>query len=80
MRAASSTVGGIMKTKRVVSGMFLLATLCAASAFAHDRGPRFAQDRLDTLVAQHAESNRHIAAARDDAPVRNSGASDPHAD
>jgi hypothetical protein len=30
-------------------------------AFARDDGPRFVQDRLDALVAQHAQANRHIA-------------------
>ncbi|WP_050454182.1 hypothetical protein [Candidatus Burkholderia verschuerenii] len=40
--------------------VFIGATF-AAPAFAHDDGPRSAQDRLDTLVAQHAQANRHIA-------------------
>lgn len=35
----------------------------ATSAFARDDGPRFAQERLDTLVAQHKEASRHIAQA-----------------
>jgi hypothetical protein len=41
------------------------ATLAAsaAPAFASDDGPRFAQDRLDALVAQHKEASRHIAQA-----------------
>ncbi|SAL72140.1 hypothetical protein AWB70_07485 [Caballeronia cordobensis] len=38
----------------------LTATL-ATPVFARDDGPRFAQDRLDTLVAQHKEASRHIA-------------------
>ncbi|BAN23249.1 hypothetical protein [Caballeronia insecticola] len=33
----------------------------ATSVFARDDGPRFAQDRLDAIVAQHQEASRHIA-------------------
>ncbi|WP_061160408.1 hypothetical protein [Caballeronia temeraria] len=39
----------------------LAAATLAAPAFARDDGPRFAQDRLDALVAQHKEASRHIA-------------------
>ena len=39
----------------------LTAATLAAPAFASDDGPRFAQDRLDALVAQHKEASRHIA-------------------
>ncbi|SAL02623.1 hypothetical protein AWB80_08402 [Caballeronia pedi] len=42
--------------------VFTAATL-AAPAFARDEGPRFAQDRLDALVAQHKEAARNIAEA-----------------
>jgi hypothetical protein len=41
----------------------LTAATLAAPAFARDDGPRFAQDRLDALVAQHKEANRYIAQA-----------------
>jgi hypothetical protein len=50
----------------------LFATVCvvaactlSASAFARDDGPRFVQDRLDALVAQHAEASLHIAQAKE---------------
>ena len=39
----------------------LTAATLAAPAFARDDGPRFAQDRLDALVAQHREASQHIA-------------------
>ena len=45
----------------------LTATL-ATPVFARDDGPRFAQDRLDTLVAQHKEASRHIAQEQGQAP------------
>lgn len=48
------------KQLRVVS-LLALATMLAAPAFARDDGPRFASDRLDALVAQHAEAARRIA-------------------
>ncbi|WP_061127563.1 hypothetical protein [Caballeronia catudaia] len=39
----------------------LTAATFAAPVLARDDGPRFAQDRLDALVAQHEEASRHIA-------------------
>jgi hypothetical protein len=41
--------------------LVIVAATLAAPAFARDDGPRFARDRLDALVAQHQEANRHIA-------------------
>jgi hypothetical protein len=50
-----------MRTTHFATVLAIVASLIAASAFARDDGPRFANDRLDALVAQHAEANRHIA-------------------
>ena len=52
-----------MKTTRFATVLAVAALTIAAPALARDDGPRFAQDRLDALVAQHAEANRHIAHA-----------------
>jgi hypothetical protein len=46
----------------------LAAATFAAPVLARDDGPRFAQDRLDALVAQHAEASRHIAQGQGQAP------------
>jgi hypothetical protein len=46
------------------TGLVAIVAIVASSAqpaFARDDGPRFAHDRLDALVAQHAEANRYIA-------------------
>ncbi|WP_087050127.1 hypothetical protein [Caballeronia ptereochthonis] len=53
------------KTPFATALVIAAATLAASatSAFARDDGPRFAQDRLDALVAQHKEASRHIAQA-----------------
>lgn len=56
-----------MKRTPFATVMLVTAAALAASAasvtpaFARDDGPRFAQDRLDALVAQHKEASRHIA-------------------
>ncbi|GJH17762.1 MULTISPECIES: hypothetical protein [Caballeronia] len=50
-----------MKRTPFATVIVLAAATLAAPAFARDDGPRFAQDRLDELVAQHKEANRHIA-------------------
>ncbi|WP_250513195.1 hypothetical protein [Caballeronia sp. INDeC2] len=52
-----------MKRTPFATVIVLAAATLAAPAFARDDGPRFAQDRLDALVAQHKEANRHIAQA-----------------
>jgi hypothetical protein len=52
-----------MKTKGFATVFAVAAFTIAAPAFARDDGPRFAQDRLDALVAQHAEASRFIAHA-----------------
>ncbi|WP_236572650.1 hypothetical protein [Burkholderia sp. 8Y] len=58
----------MMNTRRLAAFVLIAgATLASAAAHARDDGPRFAQDRLDALVAHHAEANRHIARARHDA-------------
>ncbi|SAL87544.1 hypothetical protein AWB74_08161 [Caballeronia arvi] len=46
----------------------LTAATFAAPVLARDDGPRFAQDRLDALVAQHKEASRHIAQEQGQAP------------
>ncbi|WP_250490049.1 MULTISPECIES: hypothetical protein [unclassified Caballeronia] len=50
-----------MKRTPFATVIVLAAATLAAPAFARDDGPRFAQDRLDALVAQHKEASRHIA-------------------
>ncbi|KMZ11773.1 hypothetical protein BHUM_04286 [Candidatus Burkholderia humilis] len=50
-----------------------IAANVATPVFARDDGPRFVQDRLDALVAQHAQANRHIAQSGQD--VRHAAAS-----
>ncbi|WP_244815960.1 hypothetical protein [Caballeronia sp. Lep1P3] len=57
-----------MKSRRFATVVFIAAASMAATAHARDDGPRFAKDRLDALVAHHAEASRHIARARSDAP------------
>jgi hypothetical protein len=55
-----------MKRTPFATIVFVTAATLAASAapaFASDDGPRFAQDRLDALVAQHKEASRYIAQA-----------------
>lgn len=52
-----------MKRTPFATVIVLAAATLAAPAFARDDGPRFAQDRLDALVAQHKEASRHIAQA-----------------
>lgn len=53
-----------MNTKRLTAIVLIAgATLASATAHARDDGPRFAQDRLDALVAHHAETEKHIARA-----------------
>ncbi|MDR5757207.1 hypothetical protein [Caballeronia sp. LZ035] len=52
-----------MKSKPLGAALIAASVMLAipgASAFARDDGPRLAQDRLDTLVAQHREAARHI--------------------
>ncbi|SAL32515.1 hypothetical protein AWB72_02922 [Caballeronia concitans] len=57
-----------MNTKHFAKVLFVAAAFGAANAHARDDGPRFAQDRLDALVAQHAEASRHIARSSSDTP------------
>ena len=45
------------------SAMLSMLLIPGGSAFARDDGPRLAQDRLDTLVAQHREAARNIGGA-----------------
>ncbi|BCQ23382.1 hypothetical protein NK8_15110 [Caballeronia sp. NK8] len=52
-----------MKRTPIATIIVLTAATLAAPAFARDEGPRFAQDRLDALVAQHKEAARNIAEA-----------------
>ncbi|SAK98193.1 hypothetical protein AWB79_07569 [Caballeronia hypogeia] len=52
-----------MKRTPFATLIFCIAATLTAPAFARDDGPRFAQDRLDALVAQHKEASRHIAQA-----------------
>jgi hypothetical protein len=52
-----------MKKQLLTASLLVLASSIAIPAFALDRGPRFAADRLDKLVAQHAEAARHLASA-----------------
>ncbi|MDR5738324.1 MULTISPECIES: hypothetical protein [unclassified Caballeronia] len=55
--------------KKHFAGILLIVCAStAAVAYARDDGPRFAQDRLDALVAQHAQANRHIAPGKHDSP------------
>jgi hypothetical protein len=53
-----------MKNKHFATGLFMAAACMTTVASARDEGPRFAQDRLDALVAHHAEASRHIARAQ----------------
>ncbi|WP_321801795.1 hypothetical protein [Caballeronia sp. J97] len=50
-----------MKRTPFATVLVIAAATLAAPAFAREDGPRFAQDRLDALVAQHREASRHIA-------------------
>ncbi|SAK62868.1 hypothetical protein AWB77_02215 [Caballeronia fortuita] len=50
-----------MKRTPFATIIVLAAATLAAPAFAREDGPRFAQDRLDALVAQHKEASRYIA-------------------
>jgi hypothetical protein len=55
-----------MRRTGFVTGIVAIVAIAASGAlpaFARDDGPRFAQDRLDALVAQHAQANRYIASA-----------------
>ncbi|GGD50767.1 hypothetical protein GCM10010985_00590 [Caballeronia grimmiae] len=54
--------------------LLVAAASTAVVAHARDDGPRFAQDRLDALVAQHAEAKRHIAPIKQDAPPASAAA------
>ncbi|WP_248319882.1 MULTISPECIES: hypothetical protein [unclassified Caballeronia] len=59
-----------MNTKRLKAiALIAGAMLASATAHARDDGPRFAQDRLDALVAHHAEASRHIAHGRGQATL-----------
>jgi len=65
--------------KKHLIALSLAATaLSAAPAFARDDGPRFAQDLLDALVAQHAAASQSIAGhAAKASPTRAEEASAP---
>ncbi len=54
-----------MNTKRLTAVALITGTMLASgAAHARDDGPRFAQDRLDALVAHHAQASRHISHGR----------------
>lgn len=64
--------------KKHLIALSLAATaLSAAPAFARDDGPRFAQDLLDALVAQHAAASQSIAGRAAKASPRAEEASAP---